>query len=135
MDILKQHGLRKTDCRENVLDVFIGQEFALNHSDLERELSSDFDRVTLYRTLNTFLDKGIVHRILDDSGVARFALCPEECEEEEHHHSHIHFKCTSCNNTMCLDHVHIPEFKLPEGYSKSEVDILVQGVCPSCKAA
>ena len=132
-DILKQHNLRRTECRSDVLDVFLGNEFALNYSDLETNLSQDYDRVTLYRTLNTFLDKGILHKIPDDSGVPKFALCPDECESEEHHHNHVHFKCNSCKQTTCLEEVTVPGLTFPEGYRVNEMDILVQGTCPNCR--
>lgn len=133
--ILKGHGLRQTDCRSEVLKLLLEKEVALNHADLEQSLSKDFDRVTLYRTLNTFLDHGIVHRILDDTGMARFALCPEECDEDHHHHNHVHFKCISCNSTICLDEVKVPDLNLPQGYAKSDMDVLIQGTCPKCDAA
>lgn len=129
---LREFQLRQTGCREDVLDVFLKNLHALAHSDLEDALKEKFDRVTIYRTLKTFLEKGIIHKVLDDVGGTKYALCKHACSHEEHNHDHVHFKCIECGLTNCLDHVHIPFFKLPDGYTRQEVNLLVQGVCPNC---
>jgi Fur family transcriptional regulator, ferric uptake regulator len=130
---LKEYALRHTGCREDILGVFYKNQYALSHSDLEVTLNDRFDRVTIYRTLKTFLDKGILHKVLDDVGGTKYALCKtDECSHEEHHHDHVHFKCTECGLTNCLDEVHIPSISLPQGYQRIEINMLVQGVCPNC---
>lgn len=133
---LKEYELRHTGCREDILDVFYKNQYALSHSDLEDTLNDRFDRVTIYRTLKTFLDKGIVHKVLDDIGGTKYALCKHsECSHEEHHHDHVHFKCMQCGLTNCLEDVHIPAINLPQGYKRMEINMLVQGICPNCKGA
>jgi Fur family ferric uptake transcriptional regulator len=130
--ILKDYKLRNTTCREEILDVFMQRDFALSHADLESTISENFDRVTVYRTLKTFLDKGIIHKVLDDEGVTKYALCREQCSSAEHHHEHVHFKCVQCGLTNCLDSVLIPAIYLPAGYRMLETSLLVQGVCQIC---
>ena len=66
--ILKSHKLRITDCRLDIIQEFLDRQVALAHSDLEEKLKSNFDRVTIYRTLSTFLEQDIIHKVLDDSG-------------------------------------------------------------------
>jgi Fur family transcriptional regulator, ferric uptake regulator len=97
--ILKEFSLRNTSCREEILQVFLNKNFALSHADIENKLSENFDRVTIYRTLKTFLDKGIIHKVLDDEGTTKYALCKEACAHHEHHHEHVHFKCIQCGLT------------------------------------
>ena len=128
---LKDYNLRSTSCREDILGTFLNKEVALSHGDIEDSLGDRFDRVTIYRTLKTFLEKGLIHKVLDDEGV-RYALCKEHCSEKDHHHDHIHFKCTECGQTNCLANVHIPAVQLPDGYHASEVNLLIQGRCPAC---
>jgi Fur family ferric uptake transcriptional regulator len=128
--ILASRRLRRTAAREQVLLCFLSSDFALSQHDLEEALPS-FDRVTLYRTLKTFTEEGIVHKIPDDSGIPRYALC-SSCEPHEHHHHHVHFKCTRCEHTECFDRLYVPNISLPEGYRAEEVSLLVQGVCPRC---
>lgn len=131
---LKNFKLRQTDCREEVLQVFGEHTFALAQSDIENRLSDRFDRVTLYRTLKTFVEKGLIHKVLDDEGTAKYAICKDTCHTRghQHHHDHVHFKCTLCGQTECLDEVHIPALALPSGYKRQEVSLLVQGICKNC---
>jgi Fur family ferric uptake transcriptional regulator len=130
--ILKEYDLRNTSCREEILDVFLQRDFALSHADIESSVHEDFDRVTVYRTLKTFLDKGLIHKVLDDEGVTKYALCKERCTHTEHHHEHVHFKCIECGLTNCLDNVQIPAIALPAGYKLAESSLLMQGICQMC---
>jgi Fur family transcriptional regulator, ferric uptake regulator len=129
--ILKDFKLRSTPSRAAILQAFLTHHFALSHSDVEKEVPSSFDRVTVYRTLKTFLDKGLIHKVLDDAGGMKYALCNEACSTANHHHDHVHFKCTQCGQTNCLQ-VEIPGIKLPKGYRAREVNLLIQGVCGNC---
>jgi Fur family ferric uptake transcriptional regulator len=128
-ELLRQHDLRPTACREEILYLFFSSPIALAHADLERNLAESHDRVTIYRTLKTFLDKEIIHKVLDDSGNLKYAM-PKS--QQTAHHSHIHFKCNICGHTNCLEDVLIPPLQLPEGYQLTEASLLVQGVCQLC---
>jgi Fur family ferric uptake transcriptional regulator len=108
----------------------LDKQVALAHSDLEESLDSQFDRVTIYRTLKTFVDKDVVHKVLDDSGATKYALCSHE--EEDHNHEHVHFKCEICGETTCLESISLPSIKLPAGFKKKDMSLLVQGVCNKC---
>lgn len=134
--ILKNKKLRHTDARESVLQYFSQKKHALAHSDIESHFGTNFDRVTLYRTLKTFLDNDLIHKVLDDEGGMKYALCVGHHHEAQasqaHNHDHVHFKCMACGETSCLDQVVIPTFNLPTGYSKIEMNLLVQGNCASC---
>ena len=125
-DLLTHHDLRHTACREEVLDLFLSESHALSHADIEKNLEQLFDRVTIYRTLKTFLEKQIIHKVLDDSGNLKYAL------PHLHQHPHVHFKCHICGLTNCLEEVEIPRIQLPAGYQIRNTDLLVQGVCNIC---
>ncbi len=131
--ILKDYELRTTTSRAAILTLFIKNSFALSYSDIEREIASSFDRVTVYRTLKTFLDKGVIHKVLDDEGSLKYALCSEPCSTHEHHHEHVHFKCQKCGQTNCLEQVTIPEVFLPRGFKANEMNLLIQGTCDKCQ--
>jgi Fur family transcriptional regulator, ferric uptake regulator len=130
-NILKKHNLRNTDSRVDILSLFLNNSKALSHSDLENSLPSNFDRVTIYRTLKSFVENGILHKVPDDSGNPRYALC-NTCTDHNHNHDHVHFKCEKCGNTTCIVNLNIPDFNLPKGYTTSEINILVQGICKNC---
>jgi Fur family ferric uptake transcriptional regulator len=129
--LLKDFRLRTTDSRQAILKLFLQKDYALSHGDIENAIDNSLDRVTVYRTLKTFLDKGLIHKVLDDEGSLKYALCSETCSSREHHHDHVHFKCIKCGQTTCLD-VEAPAVKLPRGFKAKEVNLLIQGVCAQC---
>lgn len=129
---MKDHSLRLTQGRIDVVSVFLSKDFAVSHADIESEVENRYDRVTIYRTLKSFLKKGLIHKVLDDNGITRYALCAEACADGHHHHNHIHFKCTQCGQTSCLEHVNIPDVKLPKGFSPVESNYLISGICDRC---
>jgi Fur family transcriptional regulator, ferric uptake regulator len=131
--LLKDFRLRTTPSRQEILHLFLRKEYALSHGDIEKEINNALDRVTVYRTLKTFLDKGLIHKVLDDEGSLKYALCNEACTTAGHHHNHVHFKCTACGQTNCLG-VEIPSIKLPKGYKPKELNILIQGICENCSS-
>lgn len=128
--LLRTFRLRATPTRQEVLYLFLRKSHALSHGDIEKEIKNDLDRVTVYRTLKTFLDRGLIHKVLDDEGSLKYALCKEACSSG-HHHDHVHFKCVRCGQTNCLD-IDIPSVKLPKGYRPSEINLLIQGICDRC---
>lgn len=132
-EILELHKLRSTPCRVNVIAYFLKHDFAIAHADLESELKSYFDRVTLYRTLKSFLDKGLIHKVIDNEGSPKYALCSHNCSTHNHAHNHVHFKCNTCGHTTCLEHIFIPIPSLPKNYTISETNLLVTGICDKCQ--
>ena len=129
--LLKVHKLRSTPNRQTILHLFLKKDHALSHSDIENEIDDSLDRVTVYRTLKTFLSKGLIHKVLDDEGSLKYALCNDHCSQKEHHHDHVHFKCTNCGQTICLD-IEVPAIKLPKAFKSQEVNLLIQGICGQC---
>lgn len=129
--LLKDFRLRTTVSRQAILHLFLQKDYALSHGDIENGIDNSLDRVTVYRTLKTFLDKGLIHKVLDDEGSLKYALCNEACSIKGHHHDHVHFKCVKCGQTSCLD-IEVPGIKLPKGFKPKEVNILIQGICNQC---
>jgi Fur family ferric uptake transcriptional regulator len=130
--LLKRNNLSITDSRKKILQLFVGQGGALAHGDIEKKTGEKFDRVTVYRTLQTFVEKGIIHTIPTADNSVLYALCKDECTEGHHHDHHIHFVCTQCQKTYCLDDVVTPEIRLPKGYTAGQVEVVVNGVCKEC---
>ena len=133
LDILKKNDLSVTDGRKKILDLFLSSEGALAHADIETNTSNAFDRVTVYRTLQTFVEKGIIHNIPTTDNSIVYALCKDECEEGHHHDNHVHFICNNCSKTICLDDVIVPTVKLPKGFTPNKTQMVVNGVCADCK--
>lgn len=132
-DILRRKHLSVTDSRRKILSLFLSSKDALAHGDIESKAGEKFDRVTVYRTLQTFVEKGIIHTIPTADNSVRYALC-RDCEEGHHHDDHVHFVCTNCGKTICLDDVVSPRIDLPEGYEAKTVQVVINGICKDCNA-
>jgi Fur family transcriptional regulator, ferric uptake regulator len=132
-ELLKQSGLSITESRTKILELFYDNEGALAHADIEKKTAAAFDRVTVYRTLQTFVEKGIIHQIPTTDNSVLYALCKDNCVQGHHHDDHVHFICNNCEKTICLDDVTVPEVKLPKGFKKEKAAMVVTGVCDDCK--
>jgi Fur family transcriptional regulator, ferric uptake regulator len=131
-NILKKQGLSITESRKKILDIFLQNDGALAHADIEKNASTQFDRVTIYRTLQTFVEKGIVHQIPTTDNSVYYALCKHECDGDHQHDNHVHFICNKCEKTICLDDVTVPQVKLPNNFTKSTAAMIVYGHCENC---
>jgi len=131
--ILKKHGLKVTESRKAILKVFRKITYALSYSELDKELKGVLDKVTVYRTLKSFEENGIIHEVMDGSSKTKYALCHDGvCSENIHFDSHVHFKCNSCEKTFCLESTQIPTIKLPDGYITNKQFLSFHGQCREC---
>lgn len=128
---LKSKQINPTAMRLLVLDFLTKQTAAISLNDLEKGMAPS-DRITLYRTLKTFEEKGLVHSIEDGSGATKYALCEQDCDGENHHDLHVHFYCNTCKETFCLPDTRIPEMTLPKGFRQQEMNLIIKGICELC---
>jgi len=129
--LLDHHHLKKTLPRLKVLSMMTAKNTATSQPDLE-SLMNDVDRVTLYRILNVFEEKGIIHKVFDLNGTANYAICTSNCQEHHHHDEHLHFNCTNCNNVYCLNDLSLPDFTLPAGFKAESFTLYATGLCAKC---
>ena len=128
---LSEKRINPTAMRMLVLDLLLRQTSAVSLSEIEKGLVPA-DRITIYRTLKTFEEKGLVHIIEDGTGTPKYALCAEECAVNNHHDLHVHFNCISCKETFCLPNCKIPDVSLPANFSATEMNLIVKGICEKC---
>ena len=102
-EILKKNHLSVTGSRQKIMQLFLNSNGALAHADIEKKTGENFDRVTVYRTLQSFVEKGIIHLIPTKDNSIKYALCKDDCEAGHHHDNHVHFICDECNKTICLE--------------------------------
>lgn len=133
--ILKENKLSVTAGRQKILQLFLNADGSISHADIEKKTGEHFDRVTIYRTLNSFVEKGIVHIIPTSDNSIKYALCKDDCQEGHHHDHHVHFQCVSCKGTFCLDEVVTPTVNVPQGYKAASIEVVVQGICKHCNAS
>ncbi|WP_207511222.1 Fur family transcriptional regulator [Longitalea luteola] len=132
-EILRKNQLSVTGSRKRILELFLMSNGALAHGDIEKKTGEKFDRVTVYRTLQTFLEKGIIHSIPTSDNSVLYALCKDDCSEGHHHDNHVHFICSDCGKTICLADVTVPQVKLPVGFLPQEYQMVVTGLCKDCR--
>ncbi|MCX2430289.1 MULTISPECIES: Fur family transcriptional regulator [unclassified Pedobacter] len=134
-DLLVKNGLKRTGARLQVLDILSHRDSATSQPYLENVVGKEIDRVTLYRILKTFEEKGIIHRVLDNQGTANYAICSNSCSEHDHHDEHVHFNCSKCLQVYCLDEVKIPSLKIEKGFKIEDMNLVVSGICKACNKA
>ena len=121
-----------TPMRLLVLEQFLlGPAGARGLADLEQSLPRA-DRITIYRTLRTFVGRGLLHAVTDGSGATRYALCGEACSPAGHADLHPHFRCRRCGETVCVSTVSVPTPALPSGFVLEQAEFLLTGVCEHC---
>lgn len=130
-NLLKEKKLSATPFRKEVLAIFSRYSYAIPLSIVEQELQQ-YNRITLYRTIKVFLEKGIIHQINLNGEEAAYAICQEGCSTTEHHHQHIHFKCSDCNKVYCVAVSEYPRIQLP-GYEIKQLEIQATGLCKNCQ--
>lgn len=132
--ILKEKGLHVTDARQKILRAFYESEVSMSLRDIHRLLNNAFDRVTIYRTLDLFVEKGIIHIIPSMNHLMQYALIKPGMGSKGYLH-HLHFLCEDCGKTICLDMMPVPVIQLPEGFAGKQTDVMIKGVCNNCQSA
>ncbi|MDR1115176.1 MAG: transcriptional repressor [Tannerella sp.] len=122
---------RNTKTKNMVMSVFEKSESALCHEDIEKQLSGQLDRVTIYRILQGFYEDGKIHKIIGDNSKTYYALC-RNCDHEHHSDNHPHFRCINCNTVTCIKES-LSTQKVPAEYSVSSVSTFISGFCPKCR--
>jgi len=129
--LLRSHSLRITPFREQVLQLFLNQSAAISSRKIQDELA-DADRITVYRTLKSFVEKGLVHEAFDGTDTPKYALCEEHCDEHAHHDQHVHFHCDNCDQTFCVEEVEVPYITTPKGFEVKSTNVVLRGKCSVC---
>jgi Fur family ferric uptake transcriptional regulator len=130
-DKLQSRNIKPTAMRQLVLQVLSEQTTAISLPELEQKFERA-DKATLYRTLKTFEKRKLIHSFDDGTGPIKYALCLEECTCSIED-LHVHFHCTKCDQTYCLNDIPIPSINLPKDFLLENVNMVVQGVCSNCK--
>jgi Fur family ferric uptake transcriptional regulator len=130
--ILEQKAVRITAMRQLLLEFFVEENKAFGLGELEKAFPKS-DRITMYRTLKTFEENGILHSIKGEGDEAKYALCNEHCSPVHHIDQHPHFQCQKCKQVTCIDSLLIPAMELPNEYIQEEVSMMIKGICPDCQ--
>ncbi len=130
--ILKKYNLKLTAGRVALLKVMIESERPISHKEICSRLENlNYDQVSIYRSLDSFIKAGFVHKVEDEKGTWLYALCT--CDNRAH--CHPHFFCSNCGKCECLDDYKIPDLaNLTNDYVIEEQRYYLKGICSKCKS-
>ena len=128
--MLKAAKLYCTEVRIAILKVLMEADKPLSQEQIAHGLGGKhFDKVTIYRTLESFLKVGLVHKAFMEKRACHFELA-NNCTESQ---CHPHFTCTSCGKTHCLMEMSLPMAKSPhKGFVIRRQQVRLEGLCPAC---
>ena len=129
-ELLQKRKLKATSTRLNLLSKMREHASAMSYSAIQKQMNP-IDRVTLYRTIETLKEKGIIHKVFQEKNETYYAICGISCDEHHHIHEHIHFKCLSCNTITCEDLPTNVNIALPN-YQIQKISINIEGTCKKC---
>ena len=130
INILEANGIKPTTPRMLILNAMQGYNRAFKLGDLEKDLL-DIDKSTIFRTINLFHEKKIIHNFDDGSGSVKYSVCQDNCDCGPDN-SHVHFYCNYCHKAFCLENVVIPAPELPEGMEMEDANFVIKGYCGKC---
>ena len=128
-EILHQHQLKRTSCREGIIYTVMQAGVALSENEIRERLEGNYDRTTFYRSFKTLHDRKILHKIVVDNQVVKYALDATVTHNKEH----AHFYCRECDTVSCMDEIQLPESQLPNGYMREEAELIFKGLCSHCR--
>ncbi len=130
-NILTVKGVKPTSNRILVMRELKKASRPVSLSDIESSLGFSMDKASIFRVLELFAEKDVVHVIEDGSRSIKYELCHSDA-----HHSisdqHVHFYCEQCKETYCFETVGVPAIDMPEGFHPHAVNYMIKGICPKC---
>lgn len=135
-ELLRAHGLRRMASRIAVLAVLEPVHGHLSVAEIDQRLHACLpaedqppDLATIYRTVTTLVDQGVLHALTLDGGVTSYGLAAEP-----HHHA----ICTGCGSI-----IEVPARRLASAlqhamagssFTLSErAGLTLHGLCPQCQ--
>lgn len=127
-EILLKHNLKRTSCRQSIIDTIADCGHAISEDEIKQKVEATYDRTTFYRSLKTLIEKNIIHKIVVDNQVVKYALTEGETIGTDH----VHFYCNTCETVMCMPDTKIKIPDLPKGYRHQETELVIKGLCNKC---
>lgn len=127
---LKQVDLHITPARVAALEIFESHDTPVDAQHITEHLYKEvgIDRVTVFRILNAFTEKGLIRKLEFGEGKARYEL-----NKGEHHH----LICEECQNIEDIDNCHIEELKeqieKQKGFTVKKHSLEFFGICKDCQ--
>lgn len=127
-EILHKHNLVRTSCRQSIIGAILDAGVAVSEDEIKGKVEGSYDRTTFYRTFKTLIENGVIHKIVVDNHLVKYALSATGNETDHH----IHFYCNDCGKVKCIENENIPPVALPDGYKHVQTELIVKGLCDKC---
>lgn len=128
---LETSHLRSTSARLAVLSYLENSTSPLAAEEIHDHIMKEHekvDRATIYRMLETFLEKGLIKKLQFGEGKARFELAGED---------HHHLLCEKCGSVQDLSGCNIPDLERDimekKKFKVSRHSLEFFGICHACQ--
>lgn len=131
-NILNGRGIKPTANRILVMKELMKASNPVNLADLEVLMEFSMDKASIFRVLELFAEKDVVHVIEDGSRSLKYELCHSGTK-----HSiadqHAHFYCEHCKETYCIEAASVPMIDIPNDFIPHSINYVIKGICPKCR--
>jgi Fe2+ or Zn2+ uptake regulation protein len=127
---LKKSSLKLTGPRRAILEALVEKHGPFTAEEIHKNITRRVcDLATVYRSMSSLEEAGILRRCEFGDGTARYELA----EAGAHHH---HVVCKSCKQIEIVDDQELEEidrFARKKGYSDVSHVLEFFGICPNCR--
>ena len=129
-NLLMTANLRRTGPRMAILSVLLQTNKPLSQDQIATKLVPTLpNKVTIYRTLESFCRVGLVHKAFMQKRAWHFELA-DRCTESQ---CHPHFTCERCGVIRCLVGLSVSIVEgLKKGFVIHRQQVRLEGLCPRC---
>ena len=126
--LLHEKDLVRTSCREEIVKAVVESPTPLSEEEIKTVISGNFDRTTFYRTFKKLIEKEVIHKIVIDKTLVKYAITKKQNGTRQH----AHFYCLKCNKVYCIPEVNWEYKNLPDNYTPKQTELLIKGYCSNC---
>jgi Fur family ferric uptake transcriptional regulator len=133
-------GLKLTPSRLKVLELLEKSRCLMSIDELVEKLSGKSEKkrvdwTTIYRTVLSFKEAGLVQDVMLEDGVTRYEFL---CEAPDNAHHHHHVRCRKCGKISPIEVCEIRKIERAIealGYTELSHRLEFSGLCRACRAA
>lgn len=130
-ELCRERGLRLTVQKRRILETIVDREDHPTADQIYGEVKEQvpgISRATVYRTLESFSDEGLVRKVYHPDDEYRF-------DANTHHHHHL--VCEECSEVTDIvlpeiDHLNLEEETF-EDFEVNDYSVYFRGTCEACR--
>lgn len=127
-ELLSNAHLKQTPARREILAILIENKLPLSAEEVSSRSKGSYDLSTIYRTLNSFVEKGICKSEISHNKETLYSLISDKDE-------HV-LVCTECHKTLVLEECPYEDanskLEKQTGFTIHDHNTEIYGICPDC---